>query len=100
MFNTNGLSAILVQNNRGTSTYYDDQDKTEIEIKVCPYNQDQIVRFGIDTTSDAKGYFIVKKDTPVREGDQLIFNDKTYSIIEVRDNWLWNKIANIILIVK
>lgn len=100
MFNTNGLNAILVQNNRGTSTYYDDQDKTEIAIKVCPYNQDQIVRFGIDTTSDAKGYFIVKANTPVREGDQLIFNDKTYSIIEVRDNWLWNKIANIILIVK
>lgn len=100
MFNTNGLKAILVQNNRGTSTYYDDQDKTEIEIKVCPYNHDQLVRFGIDTTDVGKGYFIVKKDTPVEEGDQLIFNNHTYSIIEVHDNWLWNKIANIILVVK
>lgn len=100
MFNINGFKAILVQNNRGVTTYYDDQDKTEIDIKVCPYNQDQIVRFGIDTTSDAKGYFITKAGTDVREGDQLIFNEKTYSIIEVHDNWIWNKIANIILVVK
>lgn len=100
MFNTNGLKAILVQNNRGTSSYYDDQDKTEVEIKVCPYNQEQLVRFGIDTTTQGTGYFIVKAGTPVEEGDQLIFNNKTYSILEVHDNWLWNKIANIILVVK
>lgn len=100
MFNTNGLKATLIQNNRGTSKYYDDQDKKELDIKVCPYNSDQIVRFGIDTTSEAKGYFIVKADTNVREGDELIFNGKKYSVIEVHDNWIWNKIANLILVVK
>lgn len=101
MFNINGLKATLIQNNRGTSkSYYDDQDKKELDIKVCPYNSDQIVRFGIDTTSEAKGYFIVKADTDVREGDELIFNERKYSVIEVHDNWIWNKIANLILVVK
>ena len=42
MFNINGLPAILVQNNRTTEDkdYYDDQNKQEVNIKVCPYNVD------------------------------------------------------------
>lgn len=100
MFNVNGMNAKLIQNNRGTSSIYDDQDKTEINIKVCPYNVDQAVRFGIYTIPEATGYFIVKSKIDVKEGDQIIFNGKEYSVLKVQDNWLWNKIANISLAVK
>lgn len=100
MFNVNGLKAKLVQNNRGTSGIYDDQDKTEVDIVVCPYNVDQAVKFGIYTIPEATGYFIVKAGLDVKEGDQIIFNNNTYSILKVQDNWLWNKIANISVAVK
>ena len=100
MYNVNGMRAILIQNNRGESSIYDDQDKKQVPIKVCPYNVDQTVRFGIYTVPEATGYFIVKANTPVKEGDQLIIGGKTFSIIKVQDDWIWNKVANIILAVK
>lgn len=100
MFNTNGFKAKLIQHNRKTSKYYDDQDKTEIDIKVCPYNVDLTVKFGTYTVPEATGYFIVKRNTPVKEGDQLVIGGKTFTILKVQDNWIWNKIANIILAVK
>lgn len=100
MYNVNGMSAILIQNNRGESEYYDDDDKRQIKIKVCPYNADISVRFGTYTIPEAKGYFIVKSKTPVKEGDQLLFEGRTFSIIDVKDNWIWNKLANIIIAVK
>ena len=100
MFNVNGLNAILIQNNREESEYYDDQVKKELEIKVCPYNTDQLVRFGIDTVNEGTGYFIIRSDVDALQGDQLIFNGITYSILEVKDDWLWNKVANKILVVK
>lgn len=102
MFNVNGIPAVLIQNNR-TSTnddYYDDQNKQEVNIVVCPYNADVSVKFGTDTIAQAKGYFIVKGDTPVKEGDQIRIGDKTFSIIDLKDNWIWNKVANITLAVK
>ena len=100
MFNVNGLNAVLIQNNRNESDYYDDQDKQEVNIKVCPYNVDVNVKFGIYTVPEATGYFIVKANTPVKEGDQLVINGKTFSIIKIQDDWIWNKVANIILAVK
>ena len=101
MYNVNGMTATLIQNNRNeSSSYYDDQDKQQVQIKVCPYNADISVRFGVDTVPEAKGYFIVKGNTPVKEGDQLIFGGETFSIIDVRDNWVWNKLANITIAVK
>lgn len=100
MFNMNGISATLIQNNRNESSVYDDQDKQEIQIKVCPYNVDESVSFGEYTTAQAKGYFIVKHSIDVREGDQLIVGDRTFSIIDLKDSWIWNKVANIILAVK
>ncbi len=100
MFNVNGFKAILVQNNRGTSEYYDDQDKRQVKIKLCPYNADMAVRFGIDAVPEATGYFIVKSKTPIREGDQIIFEGRTLSVIDVKDEWIWNKLANIIIAVK
>lgn len=102
MFNVNGFKATLVQNNRTTTNedYYDDQDKKEVEIKVCPYNVDQSIKFGEYSVPEATGYFIVKSGTPVKEGDELIINGHTYSILDIQDNWIWNKVANIILAVK
>lgn len=100
MFITNGIPAVLIKNNRNVSEYYDDQDKTEQDIVVCPYNVDQSVRFGVYTIPEAKGYYIIKKDVDVREGDQLIFNNRTYSILDVKDNWIFNKIVNYIVAVK
>lgn len=100
MFNVNGMSATLIQNNRGTSGIYDDQDKTEIDIKVCPYNVDQAVRFGLYTIPEATGYFIVKPDIDIKEGDEILFQDKLYSVLKIQDNWLWNKKANIGIAVK
>lgn len=100
MFNVNGVAATLIQNNRTTSGIYDDQDKTEIDIVVCPYNVDQAIQFGVYTIPEATGYFIVKNDVDVKEGDQIILNEKIYSVLKVQDNWLWNKIANIGLQVK
>ena len=100
MFNTNGMKATLIQNNRNESSTYDDQDKNYIDIKVCPYNVDQAIKFGVYTIPEAKGYFIVKHGTDVREGDEIIFNNHTYVVLQVNDNWVWNKIANIGLMVK
>lgn len=102
MFNMNGLPATLIQNNRTTedNDYYDDDNKKEVDIKVCPYNIDQAIRFGEYTTPEATGYFIVKAGTDVVVGDEIIFQGQTYSILKVQDNWVWNKIANLILAVR
>lgn len=100
MFNVNGLNAVLIQNNRNASAFYDDEDKAELNIKVCPYNVDQTVKFGEYTVPEATGYFIVKANTPVKVGDELRINGETFSILKVHDNWIWNKVANLILAVK
>lgn len=102
MFNVNGMKAVLIQNNRTTTDedYYDDQNKNEVDIVVCPYNADVSVKFSADTVAEAKGYFIVKANVEVKEGDQLIVGGETFSIINKKDNWIWNKLANIILAVK
>lgn len=101
MFNVNGMNAILIKNNRNNEdSIYDDQDKEEQQIVVCPYNVDQTVKFGMYTVPEATGYYVLKNCVDVREGDQLIFNDKTYSILKVQDNWIWNKIANFTVAVK
>lgn len=102
MFNVNGFKVKLIQNNRTSTSddYYDDQNKKEIEIKVCPYNVDQAIKFGINTVPEATGYFITKANVEVLEGDELIIANRTYSILKVQDDWIWNKVANIILAVK
>lgn len=100
MFNTNGMKAVLVKNNRNESSYYDDQDKEYENVVVCPYNVDQTVKFGTVTVPEATGYFILKHTTDVKEGDQLQFGDNTYSILKVHDNWIWNKIVNYTVAVK
>ena len=101
MYNVNGFPAVLIQNNRGTNTsYYDDQDKIEVDIVACPYNVDMTDRFGMYSVPEAEGYFILKHTTDVKEGDQLVIDGRTLSIIKVQDNWIWNKIANFTVAVK
>lgn len=100
MFNVNGMPAILVQNNRNTSSYYDDQDKKQVNIVACPYNSDITVKFGTYTVPEAEGYFILKNCVDVKEGDQLKIGNRTFSILKVKDNWIWNKIANFTVAVK
>ena len=100
MFNVNGIPAVLVKNNRNASQYYDDQDKTQENIVACPYNVDVTDRFGMYTVPEAEGFFILKNCVDVKEGDELIMGGRTFSILKVKDNWLWNKIANYTVAVK
>lgn len=100
MFNVNGIPAVLIQNNRGTSSVYDDQDKTEVNVVCCPYNVDMTDKFGMYTVPEAEGYFILKHCVDVKEGDQLIIAGRTFSILKVKDNWIWNKIVNLTVAVK
>lgn len=101
MFNVNGMKAKLIQFNRTEEdSIYDDQVKQEIDIIVCPYNVDQAIRYGIYTIPEATGYYIIKNNVDVREGDQLLFKGRLHTILNVQDNWIWNKIANISIAVK
>jgi hypothetical protein len=58
------------------------------------------VVFGTSTVQQAEGYFIVKSKTPVRTGDQVQIDGKKFSVIDVKDNWIWNKLANIIIAIR
>lgn len=100
MYNVNGIDAVLIKNNRNKSSYYDDQDKEYEEIVACPYNTDMTDRFGMYTVPEAEGYFILKHCVDVKEGDQLIMGGRTFSILKVKDNWIWNKIVNYTVAVK
>lgn len=100
MFNVNGIPAVLIQNNRGTSSVYDDQDKTQVNVVCCPYNVDMTDKFGMYTVPEAEGYFILKHCVDVKEGDQLIIAGRAFSILKVKDNWIWNKIVNFTVAVK
>lgn len=103
MFITNGMSATLIKHNRGQEVntgVWDDEYITTEDIVLCPYNQDITVAFGTYTIPEAEGYYIVKNTTDIKEGDQITFQDKTYTVIKVKDNWIWNKIANFTVAVK
>lgn len=100
MFLVNGKKATLIKYNRQNTGVWDDLYTEEEDIVLCPYNQDIRVSFGEYTIPEATGYFIVKNTTDIKEGDQINYNDKTYTIIEVKDNWLWNKIASYTIAVK
>lgn len=103
MFITNGLPATLIKRNRGNDVntgVWDDEYTLTEDVVVCPYNQDVRVAFGVYTIPEAEGYYIVKNTTDVKEGDQITFMDNTYTIIKVKDNWIWNKIANFTVAVK
>lgn len=103
MFITNAMRGTLIKRNRPiipigtepiTSPVYDDEIIQEVPIKLCPYNQDIRVAFGVYSIPEAEGYYIVKSNVDVKEGDQITFMDKTYTILKVKDNWIWNRIEN------
>ena len=101
MFLFNGFSAKLIQNNRNVDdSFYNDQDKQEIDVKVIPYDQDQSIKFDTYSVPEAAGYFVLPRNTDVKEGDELIYNNRKYSILKVQDNYLFNRIENIIVVVK
>ena len=52
------------------------------------------------TVPEATGYYMLKNCVDVKEGDQIVFGGRTYSILKVKDNWVWNKIANFTVAVK
>lgn len=99
MFLTNGMKATLIKYNRKGTGVYDDEYTTQEQIKICPYNQDVRVAFGTYTVPEAEGYYIVKAHD-IKEGDQISFQGNTYTVIKVKDNWLWNKIVNFTVAVK
>ena len=100
MFLVNGMRGTLTIYNRGVSGVYDDEDTKSINIKLCPYNADIKVAFGTYTVPEAEGYFIIKSKVDVREGDTITVGGRTFTIIKVKDNWLWNKIENYTVAVK
>lgn len=103
MFLVNGMNATLIQYNRTKSKandIYDDEDTKTTNIVLCPYNSDMSINFGKYTVPDATGYFIVKRATDVKEGDQIEYEGHTYTILDVRDNWIWNRIESYTVAVK
>lgn len=101
MFLVNGKKATLIQFNRNSSNnIYDDEDTQTTDIVLCPYNQDMSVMFGKYSVPDATGYFILKRCTDVKEGDQIEYNGDTYTILDVRDNWIFNRIESFTVAVK
>lgn len=99
MFITKPINATLVQYNRGTSGYYDDQDTQETNIRLVPYNEQLAIRFGTYTVPEATGYFIVD-NIDIQIGDQIEFQDMTYTILRVDDLWQFNKVTNKVVAVK
>lgn len=112
MILVNSQLATLRQFNRtDDNQYFDDQNYKDISIKVVPYDVDDLIRFGIYTIPEAKGFFMVNRNVDVRKGDQIIFKgkflnkyidlvDKKLTVIEVKDNWIFNRLENQIVIVK
>ena len=99
MFITKPVQATLIKYNRGTEGYYDDQDKTETTIRIVPYNDGLNIRFGTYTVPEATGYFIVD-NIDIQIGDQITFEDMTFTILKVDDRWQFNKITNKVVAVK
>lgn len=105
MFLINGIKCTLRQFNRSESNNpYDDQDYKDIQIKCCPYDVDQAVKFGIYTIPEATGYYQIPRTVDVREGDQIIFKTKTrevvHTILKIQDEWIFNRVENYIAAVK
>lgn len=113
MFLINGMKAKLIQYNREDSTnIFDDQNNKTITIKCCPYNISQGIKFGIYTVPEATGYYQVPRYVDVRQGDQLIFigkntketqvtfEEQVHTVLDVQDNWQFNRVENKIVAVK
>lgn len=112
MFLINGQRAILKQYNRDQNdNVFDDENYREVYVKVCPYNMDIGIRFGIYSVPEAIGYYQISRFVDVQEGDQIIFLGNSYSkndgikkeahtILKVQDSWIFNRVENKILAIK
>lgn len=94
------MNAKLYQYNRGIDSVYDDEDITEVDVKICPYNSNTNIKFGLYTDQEDTGYYIVKNNVDIKEGDQIEFRGERHTIMEVRDNWIFNKVVNITIRIK
>lgn len=101
MFVVNGIKAKLIKFNRNNdNSIYDDEDTQEENVKVCPYNVDDAIRFGIYTVPEATGYFQVHRKLDIRNGDQIIFRNKNYTVLKVQESWIFNRVENKMVAVK
>ena len=101
MFLVNGHKAKLIQFNRnGKSLAYDDEDKQSIEIKLIPYNMDDSINFGTYSVPEATGYFMIRRNIDVKEGDQIEYNNRIYTILKVAEKWIYNRIEYQMVFVK
>lgn len=101
MFLVNGHKAKLIQFNRnGKSLAYDDEDKQSIEIKIIPYNMDDSINFGTYSVPEATGYFMIRRNIDVKEGDQIEYNNRIYTILKVAEKWIYNRIEYQMVFVK
>ena len=115
MILVNSQLATLKQFNRPNITpsdnYYDDQNYQEVTIKVVPYDVDDNIRFGTYTIPEATGYYMVDRKYDVRVGDQIIFigkfmntksqlTERTFTVLKVMDDWIFNRVENFIVAVK
>jgi hypothetical protein len=95
------MKGYLYQYNRNQDNNpYDDEDIKKIPIKLCPYNQDIKVSFGVYSHPEATGYFIVKGNIDIKQGDEIEFRGERHTVLEVKDNWIFNKIVNITILIK
>ena len=93
MFLVRGFKAKLIQYNRnGKSLAYDDEDTQKVDIEVIPYNVDDSIRFGTYTVPEATGSFILRRQVDIKEGDQIVIGDKTFTIVKWADKWIYNRI--------
>lgn len=93
MFLVRGFKAKLIQYNRnGKSLAYDDEDKQIKNIEVIPYNADDSIRFGTYTEPEATGSFMVRRNVDIKEGDQIVIGDKTFTIVKWADKWIYNRV--------
>lgn len=112
MFLINGMKAKLIQKNRTdeTNVFDDENTSKEVIIKVCPYDVEQSISYGVYTIPEATGYYQVPRWVDVREGDQIVllssrvkdkrYREEVHTILKVQDNYLFNRVENYIIAVK
>lgn len=106
MFLVNGMKATLRQFNREENdNVFDDTNYKETTIKVCPYDCESSINFGIYTHPEATGYYQVHRWADVKPGDQIIYlgkyaDNKVHTVLKVQDNWIYNRVENKIIVVK
>lgn len=109
MFLMNGMKATLRQYNRESNNeYFDDQNFKDVQIKLIPYNADSRINFDTVTTKEATGYYQLPRWVDVQVGDQILFKGKFneikdaqfQTVLEVKDNYLFNHVENKIVAIK